>query len=106
MDSSDDENADIDKDDDVADEDYNPGKDVNDSHSEDEYDEEDVGLSDEESLDGIKNKLKEKFAKNSSTKCSNSFTPSPKTPGDFNKFKKISFGKENSSPSFSWLHRA
>ena len=53
MDSSDEDEADIDKDDDVEDCDYKPGK-FEESPSEDDYDDDDC-ISDEESLDSIKN---------------------------------------------------
>ena len=110
MDSSDEDEADIDKDDDVQDTDYDPGKDAKESHSEDEYDEEDEDLSGEESLDGIKNKLKEKFINRSknyqSTMAKSPFTPLGKGQNSRNNAKYSLMNKENNSPSFSPLNKS
>ena len=105
MNSSDEEDADIDKDDDVDDADYDPGKDAKETHSEDEYDEKDEGLSDEESLDAIKNKLKEKFTNQyhdtPKPKVNKAFAPIRKTPSSKGSINCSPFDKENYSPSFS-----
>ena len=106
MDSSDEDEADIDKDDDVKDSDYVPGKDTKESHSEDEYDEEDEGLSEEEeSLDAIKNKLKEKFSNNTIKRYSkNAMSPISKTPNNKINANYSALDKENFSPSYSPLN--
>ena len=106
MDSSDEDEADIDKDDDVKDSDYVPGKDTKESHSEDEYDEEDdEGLSEEESLDAIKTKLKEKFSNNTTKRYSkNVMSPISKTPNNKIKANYSTLDKENFSPSYSPLN--
>ena len=110
MNSSDEEEADIDKDDDVQDTDYDPGKDAKESHSEDEYNEQDDCISDEESLDGIKNKLKQKFDNQSNCKSwrknKNTSTPIRKAPSYKNGTNFSSVNKENNSPSFSSMNNS
>ena len=110
MNSSDEDEADIDKDDDVQDTDYNPGKDAKEAPSEDEYDEEDEGLSDEESLDNIKETLKQKFMNRSNNTPSSigksTFTPITKTPNRKSDVKYSLVNKENNSPAYSPLNNS
>ena len=106
MDSSDEDEADIDKDDDVADRDFKPGK-YEESPSEDEYDEEecvseDSITSNEESPEPIKRSKSSKSAgRNASKKVVTKVDKTPKSNKDSNN----SFmNKENSFSSFSPLN--
>ena len=105
MDSSDEDEADIDKDDEVEDCDYKPGK-FEESPSEDDYDDDDC-ISDEESHESIKTNLLSKSRRQNNKNGAKKILPKfESTPTSMKSVNSSFMNKENYSPSFSALNNS